>query len=160
MSYENNAFPLTSGTAYNHYGKRNLQEGVASGGDLPAAGTYNEKVIYITGDDFAGGTSFNTQAVLPKGAILWTATYEVTEAFTLGNADNVFNIGTDGSESTNGFSIAQPDTIVTSVDDSPAGTWVSPLAADTAVGVSVTGTTAGVTAGVGKAKVVIRYSKV
>lgn len=161
MSYENNAFPHTSGTSYNHYGKRKLQEGVVSGGELHGAGgSIFEKVVYITGDDFAGGTSFNTLLVIPAGAFPIEAVFEVTEVFTLGNADNVFNIGTDTSESTNGFAIANPDTASVTKDTTGAGTWAAALAADTSVGISVTGTTASVTAGSGKAKVIIRYHKI
>ena len=33
-TYENNAFPLTSGTAYNHYGQRGTEDGVVSGGNI------------------------------------------------------------------------------------------------------------------------------
>lgn len=160
MGYENNAFPLTSGTAYNHYGARGTEDGVVSGGELPSAGVEKEVVVYITGDDFAGTTSFDTQLSIPAGALFKEATFDVSEAFTLGNADNVFNIGTNGSESTNGVSIANPDATGITQDTSGAGTWAAALAADTAVGVSVTGTTAGVTAGAGKAKVVIKYVKI
>ena len=59
MGFENSAFPLTSGTAYNHYGARDTEAGgVLSGGKLPGEeGAEKEAVIYITGDDFAGTTS-------------------------------------------------------------------------------------------------------
>lgn len=161
MGYENNAFPLASGSAYNHYGKRGTEDGVVSGGELHGqGGTTFEKVVYITGDDFNSTTSFDTKLTLPAGAFPIEAVFEVTEVFTLGNADNVFNIGTNTSESTNGFAIANPDALGVTKDTSGAGTWAAALAADTAVGVSVTGTTAGVTAGSGKAKVIIRYTKV
>lgn len=161
MGYENNAFPLASGSALNHYGKRGTEDGVVSGGEVHGqGGSTFEKVVYITGDDFNSGTSFNTQLSIPAGAIPIEAVFEVTEVFTLGNADNVFNIGTDTSESTNGFALAQPDALGATKDTTGAGTWAAALAADTSVGVSVTGTTAGVTAGSGKAKVIIRYTKV
>lgn len=159
MTYENKAFPHTSGTSYNHYGKRGLENGVVSGGALPSTGTEYEAVVYITGDDFAGATSFDTKAILPKGAIPIEGIFEVNEAFTLGNADNVFYIGTNGSESTNGVSIGDPDIAGVSEDTTVSGTWANPLAADTAIGVSVSGTSASVTGGSGRAKVVIRYRK-
>lgn len=158
MGFENN-----TGLGVNaHYGARTTQSGgIISGGNLPGGeGAEKEAVIYITGDDFAGTTSFDTKLTLPAGSIFKEATFEVTEAFTLGNADNVFNIGTNGSESTNGVSIANPDATGTTQDTSGAGTWGAALAADTVVGVSVTGTTAAVTAGAGKAKVVIKYVKI
>ena len=72
----------------------------------------------------------------------------------------MINIGTDTSESTNGFAIADPETAEVTVDTSGAGTWAAALAADTLVGVSVTGTTAGITAGSGAAKVVVKYRKI
>lgn len=157
MSFESNSGLGT----FNQYGPRGTQDGVVSGGELHGqGGASRDVVVYITGDDFAGGTSFNTQLEIPAGTIFEKATFEVTEAFTLGNADNVFNIGTDGSESTNGVAIANPDVAGTTQDTSGAGTWAAALAADTSVGVSVTGTTAGVTAGIGKAKVVISYTKI
>lgn len=154
-------FEANNGLGVNaHYGPRGVQDGVASGGKVQKNGSVHEAVVYISGDDFAGGTSYNTQLELPAGAIPIDATFEVTEAFTLGNADNVFNVGTDTSESTNGLALANPDALGTTEDATPAGTWAAALAADTSVGVSVTGTTAAVTAGVGKAKAVIRYKKI
>lgn len=159
-NYENKAFPLASGSAYNHYGQKGTEDGVVSGGKVHAYGIEHEAVVYITGSDWDGATSFNTRLTLPAGAIVENATFEVGEAFTLGNADNVFNVGTDGSEATNGVTLAEPDSAGTSQDVTPAGTWAAPLAADTAVGVSVTGTTPGVTEGAGKCKVVIKYTKI
>jgi len=157
MGFESN----TGLGVFNQYGTRGVEDGVVSGGELHGqGGSTFEKVVYITGDDFDGGTSFNTQLTLPAGSFPIEAVFEVGEAFTLGNADNVFNIGTDTSESTNGFAIANPDVAGTTKDTSGAGTWAAALAADTAVGVSVTGTTAGVTAGSGTAKVILRYTKI
>jgi hypothetical protein len=161
MGYENSAFPHTSGTSYNHYGPRGTEKGVASGGELHGSGAVREAVIYISGDDFGGTTSFDSRLVIPAGAIVQEVFYEVTEAFTLGNADNIFSIGTNGSEATNGVTITQPDVAGSGQElvGDLNGTWAAALAADTAVGVAVSGTAAGVTAGSGKAKVVIRYSK-
>lgn len=163
MGFENNAINLASGSAYQHYGERKTEQGgILSGGDLAGGeGSDKEAVIYITGDDFAGGTSFNTKLTLPAGAIFKEAIFEVSEVFTLGNADNIFSIGTDTSEATNGVAIANPDVLGTTIDATGGGTWVSTaaLAADTLVGVAVSGTTAAVTAGSGKAKVIIKYNK-
>jgi len=156
MTYESN-----SGLGVvNHYGPRGKQDGVASGGEVQGVGVEFEHVIYIKGDDFASGTSFNTRAIIPAGSILRSALFEITEVFTVGNIDNVINIGTDTSESTNGVSIADPETAEVTEDTSGAGTWAAALAADTTVGVSVTGTTAAVTAGSGEAKVVLRFAKI
>ncbi len=144
----------------NQYGPRGLQEGLLGGGALKAVGQEFEAVVYITGDDFAGGTSFNTQLTLPAGSFPLSATFEITEAFTVGNADNVISVGTDTTELTNGFTIADPETAEVTRDTSGACTWAASLAADTAVGVSVTGTTAAITAGSGAAKAIISYIKI
>ena len=157
MGYESN-----SGLGvFNQYGPRGTQDGVVSGGQLHGAGgSIFEHVVYITGDDFDGATSFDTQLVVPAGSYLDEAIFEITEVFTVGNADNVINIGTNGSESTNGVSIADPETAEVTIDTSGAGTWAAALAADTTVGVSVTGTTPSVAAGSGAAKVVLRFRKI
>ena len=144
---------------YNRYGQPERETGLLSGGASPKNGIMHEAIVYVTGDDFNSGTSFNTQLSLPAGSFPQEAIFEITEVFTVGNADNVINIGTDTSESTNGFAIADPETAEVTIDTSGAGTWAASLAAATSVGVSVTGTTAAITAGSGKAKVTIRYYK-
>lgn len=164
MSYENNAIKLASGSSFNHYGPRGTQAGLVSGGELHGpGGAVREAVLYITGDDFAGGTSFDTKLVIPAKAFVQEAVLEVSEVFTLGAADNVFNIGTNGSEATNGITLENPDVAGVELElvGDLNGTWASMLAADTTVGVTVTGASAAsVTAGSGKAKVIIRYVKV
>jgi len=159
MGFESN----TGLGVFNHYGARGTEDGVVSGGELAGGeGSIKEAVIYITGDDFAGGTSFDTQLSILAGSFVQEAFIEVSEAFTLGNADNIFSIGTNGSEATNGITIANPDVVGDTQEmvGDLNGTWAAALAADTAVGVAVSGTTAAVTAGAGKAKVVIRYRKI
>lgn len=166
MSYENSAINLASGTAYNHYGTRGTQDGVVSGGELPSTGAFREAVIYVTAADFGTDETFDTQLSLPAGAIPEEAIFEVTEAFsqTGGTTSLTLNVGTNGSEDTNGFSISDAATsiaVVTEVDSSAAGTWAAALAADTAVGVSLVaggGTITSVDGGA--AKVIIRYRKV
>ena len=156
MSYENSAGLGVN----NHYGVRDTQDGIVGGGRMPGFGGERESVVYVTGGDFAGGVSFNTLLTIPAGSVFSGATFEVLEVFTVGNADNVINVGTDGSESTNGVALADPEAVGVSQDLTGAGTWAAALAADTAVGVSVTGTTPSVAAGSGKAKVVVRYTKI
>jgi hypothetical protein len=158
MSYESNSGLGVS----NHYGPRGKEDGVASGGEVHKSGAEFEHVVYISGDDFDGGTSFNTRLTIPAGSVFIAATMDVEEVFTLGNADNIFSIGTDTSEATNGVAIANPDVAGVTKDVTGGGTWspTAGLAADTAVGVAVSGTTAAVTAGSGKAKVVLRFAKI
>lgn len=161
MTYENKAFPHTSGTAYNHYGKRGLEDGVVSGGALPAVGGAHQAVVYITPDDFDGGTSFDTRLILPKGAFITATFVEVTEAFNMGGTTPVINVGANGSEATN-YACQITDANASAeatYEYSPAGTFAgASLAADTAIGVALGGTspTAGTT---GAIKVVINYEK-
>lgn len=162
MSYENNAFPLTSGTAYNHYGPRGVQDGLASGGQLHGNGAIEEKVVYITSADFAGGTSFDTRLTIPAGAKFLEAVCEVTEVFALGGTTPTINVGTNTSEGTNygiELSEANAEALGTYYNSTGAGTWGAVLAADTVVGVALDGTTPTVGSG-GAAKVVIRYIKI
>jgi hypothetical protein len=169
MGYETSSFGNANGgnvteEVHASYGQVETESGgVFSGGFLSGdMSSEKEATIYITGDDFAGATTFNTALTLPAGSIFREAIFDVTEAFTLGNADNIFSIGTDTSEATNGVAIANPDATGVTIDVTGGGTWVATaaLAADTVVGVAVSGTTAGVTAGAGKAKVTIKYSRV
>lgn len=141
------------------YGARTLEDGRPSGGQVQTSGTEFEHVVYIRGADFEGTTSFNTRLTVPAGSFLTEAIFDVEEVFTLGNADNVFNIGTDGSESTNGVAVANPDVAGVTKDTSGAGTWAAALVADTLVGVSVTGTAAA-SGDVGKVKAVLKFTKI
>jgi len=157
MSYENSA----GLSVFNQYGPRFTQDGVVSGGKTRTAGVVQEAVVYIKGEDFGSGTAFNTRLTLPAGSTFVEASYEVTEAFVLGGTTPTINVGTDTSEATNygvEFSEAQGEAIGTYYNATGGGTWAAPLAAATAVGVALDGTTPTVTSA-GKAKVVIRYIK-
>lgn len=161
MSYETGALNDSSGTN-NQYGPRDTEAGVVSGGEVEGSGgTIKEAVIYITGDDFNGTTSFATDLTLPAGSIVREMVTEITEVFSLGNADNVFSVGDSADPATNGFAIANPDTAAIEIDSTGGGTYVptAALAAASDVSVLVSGTTAAVTAGSGRARVVIRYSR-
>lgn len=162
MGYENKAFPLTSGTAYNQYGRRSTQDGLMSGGDLHGSGAVQERIIYITGADFGSGTSFDTRLTLPAGSKFLNAQAEVTEAFVLGGSTPTINVGTNGSEGTNyaiELSEAQGEAQGVYYNASGAGTFANPLAANTVIGVALDGTNPTVTSA-GKAKVVIRFIKI
>jgi len=151
---------------FNHYGPRGTQDGVVGGGKLPVHGNIDEMVVYVNSADFGTDETFDTQFTLPSGAIPVSAIFEVTEDFTQtgGTTSLTLNVGTSGSEGTNGYSISDAATTlsaVTELDSAAAGTWASALAADTLVGVSLVaggGTITAVTGG--EAKVVVRYYKV
>jgi hypothetical protein len=156
MSVESN----TGLGTFSRYGVPATQEAVLSGGKVKAYGSVQEAVIYIQGDAFVSG-SFDTQLTIPAGSVVREVVAEVTEAFALGGTTPTINVGTNGSEGTNfgiELSEAQAEAVGT-YDDAPAGTWAAPLAADTVVGVALDGTSPTVTSA-GKAKVVIRYSKI
>lgn len=144
----------------NHYGARNLQDGLLSGGRVPTKGTEQEMVIYVKGSDFVSG-SFDPNFLLPAGSLVLSATAEVTEAFVLGGTTPTINVGTNGSEGTN-FAIELSEAQAEAVgvyDDAAEGTWAARLAADTTVGVALGGTSPTVT-DAGAAKIVVRYSKI
>jgi hypothetical protein len=142
------------------YGAPVTQEGLLSGGQVKAYGSVHEAVVYINGDDFTSG-AFNTQLTIPAGAVIREVVAEVTEVFALGGTTPTINVGTDTSEGTNyGIELSEAQAeALGRYDGTPAGTWASPLAADTVVGVALDGTTPTVTAA-GACKVVIRYSKI
>jgi len=162
MGYENNTFPLTSGTSYNQYGPRGTQDSAKlSGGQLHGAGGSEfDLVIYLTGAEFGGtATAVATSGVLPAGAKVISAMLEITETITMGNADNDISVGTSGSETTNGFDFDNTTGAIGVYDhDAINGTWANPLAAATTVAWDVAGTTPSMSGG--KAKCVIRYIKV
>tara|TARA_R110000787_G_scaffold193899_2_gene305422 strand:+ start:6815 stop:7300 length:486 start_codon:yes stop_codon:yes gene_type:complete len=161
MGYENNAFPLASGTSYNQYGTRGVQDSIIlSGGHVHGSGTEHSLVIYLNGDEFAGGAvAVASSGTLPAGSVVIGATMEITSAITMGNADNDIVIGTSTSEATNGVDFDNTTGAVgTYAHAAINGTWAAPLAADTVVGIDVSGTTPSMDAGL--AKVVIRYTKI
>lgn len=161
MGYENNAINLASGSAYNHYGPRGTEDGVVSGGSIHKDGVVQEAVVYVTGADFSSG-SFDTRLTLPAGAKFIEAIAEVNEAFALGGTSPTINVGTNGSEGTNyaiELSEANAEAAGTYYNSTGGGTFAAVLAADTAIGVALDGTTPTVT-DAGEMKVVIRYIKI
>ena len=70
MGFENSAFPLTSGTAYNHYGARNV--GGAAGAEAPSSGAEKELTVNFDGD------ALPTKVKVPSGAVVT----EIVDFFT------------------------------------------------------------------------------
>lgn len=177
MGYENNAINLATGSANNHYGPRDTEDGVVGGGSLPGEGAYHEAVFYVRDTDFtisSGAGLFNTEYTIPAGSIPVEAYFEVTEAFaqTGGTTSTTLHVGTsDGVEppteatiTSNGFNTTDASTGIPTVkelDTSGDGTWGSALAADTPVAVAIVSGGGAITAvSAGRAKVVVRYIKV
>lgn len=136
----------------NHYGARSLTDGAA--GVFKTEGLYNELVIELNGENINNDV---ISTMIRSGAKAIEAVVEVKEAFTLTGTTPTLEVGTDGSEATNGFSIseAQLEAEGTYVITSFNGTWANALAADTTVSVALGGTTPTVSGG--KARIVVRY---
>ena len=132
-----------------------------SAGVYRTSGARNELVLEFTGDDI-NNDDFQ-KPIIPAGSLVTAAHAEILEAFVLGGTGPTIDIGTDGSEGTNGVNIVdtnEADTVGTyDILDTPDGTWAASLAADTTVSVALGGTTPTVTAA-GRAKVVIEYINV
>jgi len=136
------AIENTAGLGVNNvYGPRKTAEG--RNGNINTAGVVKELEL-----DFRGDSIDFVSATIPAGAKILDAYADVEEVF--GGLTDL-DVGTDGSEGTNGVDL---DPTATGVSDlTPIGTWADVLAASTTVGVAGTGTSDGS----GKAKVVIRY---
>lgn len=141
------------------YGVRDVGGGI---GVIKTEGISNELTVDVTGDvlnDLAIAT-----VKIPAGAILVGAYYETTEAFDTGGTTPALEIGTSGSEATNGVTVTDAQLSNVGADDITAalsGTWAagSALAAETTVGIAFSGTTPTATRGVGKTRVTIEYKK-
>lgn len=102
-------------------------------------GRQKEQVVQVTGSDYAS-VSFT----LPAGAIIDDVMVEVVEAFALGGTTPTIIVGTDASNYI--ALVAEGDAeAVGTYDEAPLGTFAAPLAADTAVTVSLGGTTPTIT---------------
>jgi hypothetical protein len=117
----------------------------------------------ITGDqlvrDVATGDGFIKALVLPVGAVLSNVVVQVKEAFAVGGTTPTINVGTQGSETTNGFPISEAQAeAVGTYKPTLAGTWASPLAAAVTVGVALGGTSPTITSA-GKMDIIFEYIK-
>lgn len=107
-------------------------------GAIKTEGAKNEIAVHLTGDVLS---SLIIQPVkIPKGSVVTKAYIRVTEAFDLA-ALSVVEVGTDGSEATNGVSLTEANLESVGYVDvtaALAGTFDAevPLAADTLLGVA------------------------
>lgn len=141
---------------HQHYGPRDAK-GTSVVGVENTVGIERELSMEIDGV-MLGASDFQlTVPTLPKGAVIQSVVARVSEAFNLGGTTPAIKVGTEGSEATNGVSIseAQAEALGTYVL-STAGTWSSPLAAATTVGIALAGTTPTTTTA-GKAQIVVKY---
>jgi hypothetical protein len=155
MSKEN-----TAGLGVNsRYGPLTTPDG--AGGVIKTEGAVNELTLDFTGETINDDSEQNP--VIPAGSLIIAAYAEISEAFVLGGTTPTIDIGTKGSEGTNGIDIAdagEADTVGTyDILGTPSGTWAASLAANTTVGIALGGTSPTVTSA-GKARVVVQYLQV
>lgn len=141
----------------NHYGPRDVGQ---TAGVAKTEGLSNQLTLDITGVD-VGNEAFALELApfLPAGADITKVYAQVTEAFVLGGTTPVIEIGTEGSEATNGFTITEAQAEATGLYDltsALSGTWAAPLAAQTTIGIDLAGTTPTVT-DAGKIKITVYY---
>lgn len=142
----------------NHFGPRETGGAI---GTVKTEGSKNEFAVKLTGEVL--DNLIVSPVDIPANSIITKAYIHVTEAFDLA-AVSVVEVGTEGSEATNGVSLLEADLESTGYVDVTAqlaGTWDAevPLAADTRVAIafsagSVTDSTVGV------ATLVVEYTKV
>ena len=143
-------------TVSNHYGPRDTGK---TTGVIRTSGAMNELTLDIDGEMVGDAAYALVVPKIPAGAIIEDVYVEVTEAFVLGGTTPAIEVGTEGSEATNGVTIteAQAEAVGTyDVTSALAGTWAAGLAAETTLGLALSGTSPTVT-DAGKMRVVIRY---
>lgn len=143
-----------------HYGNRDTGGTV---GVLPSVGANEQLVVNLDGKLFADVGNVLVTQTIPAGAIIKAVYMDVEEAFAVGGTSAGVDIGTDGSEATNGFSVTEAQleaTASVNLTSALSGTWdaEAPLAADTDVGFALFGTTPTLSE-TGKARFIIEYVK-
>ena len=168
MSYEQSKFGDGSASGAgnvttavnNHYGPRNDTHKTV--GSYNTLGGMQEMVLDIDGESVGNQAYTLLAPKLPAGVIIEDVYLYVEEAFVLGGTTPAIEIGTEGSEATNGFTITEAQAEATGMYDitsALSGTWASGLAAETTVGLALSGSSPTVTSA-GKARVVVRYVRV
>lgn len=167
MSYVVANFGLPSGTnvttqVHTEYGVR-VTGGNA--GPLLTDGSTQNLIFDITGDTFSTiGEQLSLAATfIPAGAVIRRAVAQVTTAFTLTGTTPKFNLGTFGTEATNGVSLTQAQVQALGFYDITAtqtGTWAAatPLAARTEIGGAISG--GGALSTTGEMRITLTYETV
>lgn len=139
-------------SVYNFYGPRTRLEGNL--GEVRTAGTIKEMVLEFKGDTY----SF-VSGKLPASAKPLRFILNVESAFTLTGTTPALQVGTSGSEATNGFTLSEAnlEAAGTYVSTSFNGTWGSELAAATTVAIVLSGTGSPTIAASGNARVILEY---
>lgn len=147
---------------HNRFGRVDLgqQAGVfeTDGGTYQISATLTGEQV---GRDAATADAFLVNLKLPVGAVITKVLAQVTEAFVLGGTTPAIEVGTQGSEATNGFTITQAQAQAVGTYDLTAalsGTWASPIATEATVDVALSGTTPTVT-DAGSVDILVEYVK-
>jgi hypothetical protein len=140
----------------NFSGPRTALEGM--GGHVKTEGAKKQMVLEFAGTNINDGV-MDSVVTLPANALVVAAYADVETAVTMTGTSPTILIGTNGSEVTNGLVISEAQAEAAGVYDvsgTLTGTWAAGLLTDTAVSVTLGGTTPTVTND-GHIKVVIEY---
>jgi hypothetical protein len=152
----------TKGTPHNYFGSRDTG---GTDGVLKVEGLTEELIINLSGLEYNDSIRPSlVPYVIPAGAVIKAVYVNVEEAFDLGGTNPVLDIGTSGSEATNGFTVDDSVLEATGPSNQTAnlsGTWDSeaPLAADTTVAAVFSADANLTVADVGKARITIVYDR-
>lgn len=147
-------------TVHNHYGPRGEAD-QESAGIINTEGALNELVVDFDAATLTAAAYILMPPALPAGAKVTRVLLEVQEAFVLGGTTPAIEIGTEGSEATNGFTITEAQAEATGMYDltsALSGTWAARLAARTVLGIALSGTTP-TNGTAGRARAVIQYAR-
>lgn len=149
-----------NGTVHNRYNTQKLGEQIGVNHSDTAV---TEITMTITGEqlvrDAATGDGFLLAPTIPVGAVITDVIVQVKEAFNLTGTTPTINIGTQGSETTNGFPISEAQAeAVGTYTPTKAGTWAAPIATALLVGVALGGTSP-VSTTAGRMDILIKYTK-
>ncbi len=145
---------------HNNFGPRDTGETV---GVNKVEGIKEELIIDLTPELINDGQLI--PFVLPAGAVIKDVYMDVETAFVLTGTTPAVEIGTAGSEATNGFTITEAQleaTASVNLTTALSGTWdaEAPLAANTTVGIVTSGTNPVVANNNGKARVTILFDRI
>lgn len=153
---------VASGVPHNYAGARDTG---GTAGVIRVDGLTEQLVINLDGTMFNDSIDAGlVNYVIPAGAIIKAAYIDVEEAFAISGTDTLaVEVGTSGSEATNGFTITEAQIEATNsvnLTSALSGTWDSeaPLAADTTVAIVLSGTNPVIT-DAGKARITIVYDR-
>ena len=144
---------------HNHFGVRD------SGQTVGVNNTYGDEIelrFNVTGEMLNRANEILVPPVLKAGFKVEAVYARVTEVFVVTGTTPTVEIGTQGTEATNGFNLseAQLEALGTyDLTSTLGGTWAAPINADTTVGIALGGTTPAVT-NAGKVDIIVKLTRV